>query len=217
MTPQLLARWDEAARAQGRPASWRWSDAAREENRHATLAGLSPGQDLWVYSYGSLMWDPGLHFAEVRKAELPHYQRRFCFRTTMGRGNLEHPALMLSLEWHPPACCRGLVFRIAPDMAEAESQILWRREMIRGSYCPRLLPVQTPQGPVVAVVFTANAAHGDYVGELPTSETARMIATAVGDIGSNRDYLEQLAAQLQALDIQDAYVVQLVEALRALP
>lgn len=216
MTPQMLATWDARARSQGRAADWRLSDLVREENRRTVLGALAPHQELWVYSYGSLMWDPALHFAEVRKAKLADYQRRFSFKTTMGRGCLDHPALMLALE-HRPAChCSGLAFRIAPDLVEAESQILWRREMIRGTYCPRLLPVQTPQGPITAVVFTANPAHGDYVGELPTQQTARMIARAAGPIGTNRHYLEQLAAQLQALDIEDAYVAQLMRELRAL-
>jgi glutathione-specific gamma-glutamylcyclotransferase len=214
LTPEVLATWDARALALGRPADWRWSDEERERNRREILGDPLPSQDIWVYSYGSLMWDPGLHFAEVRLGDLHGYQRRFTFKTSLGRGCPENPALMLSLEAQGECCCKGLVFRIAADMADAESQILWRREMIRGTYCPRLLQVDTPQGPVTAVVFTSNPCHGDYVGELPLSQTAAMIAKASGMLGSNRHYVEQLAAQLRCLQIEDAYIDQL---LRQLP
>lgn len=213
MTPAVFALWDERARALGRAANWRLTDEEREHNRRVLLGDRSPDDDLWVFSYGSLMWDPALVFAEVRMADLPGYQRRFSFKTTLGRGCVEHPALMLSLDAQADRCCKGLVFRIAADKVEAETEILWRREMIRGTYCPRKLQVQTPQGSVCAVVFTSNPTHGDYVGELTLPQTAAMIAKAHGVIGSNRHYVEQLAAQLDALQIEDTYVAQLMRLL----
>ena len=142
VTPDMLAVWDQRAREQGRPADWRLADAQREDTRRAVLADHGQPQDLWVFGYGSLMWDPGFHFAEVRQADLPGYQRRFSYRITGGRGTPERPALMLALE-RLAGCCSGLVFRIPAEAVEAESQILWRREMIRGGYCPTLLPMAT--------------------------------------------------------------------------
>lgn len=213
MTPDVFALWDERARALGRPPDWRLTDEEREHNRREILRDRTPHDDLWVFSYGSLMWDPALLFSEVRLADLPGYQRRFSFKTTLGRGCQDHPALMLSLDERSDNCCKGLVFRIAADKVEAESEILWRREMIRGTYCPRMLQVNTPQGSVSAVVFTSNPAHGDYVGELTLQQTAAMIAKAHGVIGSNRHYVEQLAKQLDALEIEDAYVAQLMRLL----
>lgn len=206
ITPKVLAQWDAHARELGQPDDWRISDQQREDNRLAFLGRDAGRQDLWIYSYGSLMWDPGLHFAEVRLADLPGYQRRFTFRSRLGRGSPDQPALMLSLERQVRCCCRGLAFRIAADLVESESAILWRREMIRGTYCPTWLPIETPQGPVTAVVFASNPAHCDYVGELPMDETAAIIGRACGVIGSNRQYLEHLAAQLQALSIEDDYI-----------
>ena len=213
MTPDVFALWDERARALGRPANWRLPDEERESNRRTILCNLGQADDLWVFSYGSLMWDPALVFAEVRLAELPGYQRRFSFKTTLGRGCQDHPALMLSLDEQAGNCCKGLVFRIAADKVQAESEMLWRREMLRGTYCPRMLQVDTPQGHVCALVFTANPAHGDYVGALTLQQTAAMINKAHGVIGSNRHYVEQLAGQLEALEIEDVYVAELMKLL----
>lgn len=209
VTPEVLAFWDRRAQALGRPADWRLSDQQIESSRLATLSQLGAGADLWIYSYGSLMWDPGFHFDEVRLAELAQHQRRFSFRTILGRGSPERPALMLSLE--PSAgACKGLVFRVAAERAHAESAVVWRREMVRGSYVPKWLSVSTPQGEVTALAFTSNPSHADYVGELSLVDTAAVIAGAAGLLGTNRHYLEQLAAQLESLGIEDAYVRDLV-------
>jgi glutathione-specific gamma-glutamylcyclotransferase len=171
--------------------------------------------DLWVFGYGSLMWDPGFHFAEVRLAELPLHRRQFSCRTALGRGSPERPGLMLTLE-PGVGCCSGLAFRIEAAMACHESGMLWRREMIRGIYQPRLLPVHTPQGAVTALVFAANTAHDDHVGELPLDEAAAIIARAEGVLGSNRQYLEQLVWQLQHLGLDDRYLQQLLQRVQQL-
>jgi cation transport protein ChaC len=214
VTPTVLAEWDLRARELGRPDDWRLPCEQREATRQAVLAAHPPGQDLWVYGYGSLMWDPGIHFTEVRLAELHGYQRRFTYRITGGRGTVECPALMLALE-PQPGCCRGLAFRIASDRADAESEILWRREMIRGGYVPAFLPMATPQGDIRALVFIANPAHPEYAGEQALAETVGIIATAAGPLGTNRHYVEQLAAQLALLDIEDGYINTLLHHLTA--
>ena len=215
VTVQRIEQWDQRARSRGMSADWRRPDAELEATRRALLGEHVNARDLWVYGYGSLMWDPGFHFAEVRLADLHGYRRRFCFKSTLGRGSREQPALMLSLE-PGSGCCTGLAFRIAADLADGESAILWRREMIRGSYTPALLPISTPQGDVTALVMTANTTHADYVGELPLDGAAAMIACAAGMLGSNRDYLEQLARQLAMLGIDDPYVAQLQQRVCAL-
>ena len=84
-----MAVWDERARAQGLAPDWRQSDAQLEAGRRALLGPQLAVEGLWVFGYGSLMWDPGVHFAEVRRADLPGHGRRFCYRTIMGRGTPE--------------------------------------------------------------------------------------------------------------------------------
>ena len=209
MTPQRLAVWDERAREAGHPANWRLPDHEREATRHAMLTQHDRHDDIWVFAYGSLMWDPGIRFAEVRLARVEGYQRRFGYRITTGRGSLECPALMLTLA-PLPGICTGLVFRVPAKLVEDETAILWRREMVRGGYAPQWRKLATPQGDIKALVFAANCAHPEYVGELPLIETATVVATACGPLGSNRAYLESLANQLLALEIEDPYVAQLL-------
>ena len=208
VSPDTLLRWDEQAQGHGLPACWRLSDQQLEDGRCAMLGPHDALHDLWLFGYGSLMWDPGVHFTEVRLADLPGFERRFSYKTTMGRGTPDKPALTLSLE--PSAgSCRGLVFRIAADRVAVELGMVWRREMLRNGYCPTWLPMSTPQGPVTALAFVSNRGHEGYAGDLSLAQAAAIIATACGVFGSNRDYLDQLAAQLAALAIEDAYIAQL--------
>jgi glutathione-specific gamma-glutamylcyclotransferase len=117
---------------------------------------------------------------------------------------------MLSLE-RQPGVCRGLAFRIVANLAVTESEILWRREMITGGYVPAILPMTTPQGSITGLAFTSNTSHSRYVGELPLRETAAIIASGAGTIGTNRAYLEDMATQLKALEIDDPYVERLLK------
>lgn len=208
-TTEVMAAWDALARSQGRPDNWRLSDQVLQTSMQAFLSDIDTTQDLWVFAYGSLMWNPGFEFAEVRLANLAGYQRCFSFKVDMGRGTVDCPALMLSLE-NQAGCCTGLAFRIAAHQLQDELAMLWRREMIQGSYVPAMLPLSTPQGPLCALAFVSNPASSQYVGRQPLDKTARAIATASGFIGSNRQYLEQLAEQLTHLGIEDAYVGQLL-------
>ena len=81
--------------------------------------------------------------------------------------------------------------------------------MLRGGYAPAMVPMVTPQGPISALAFVSNPAHPSYVGELPLGETASLIASGKGILGTNREYLVQLATQLEALGIDDPYVQKL--------
>lgn len=216
LTPEMFAMWEQRARAAGWPEGWRLPDEVIEASRLAVLGEYKAGDDLWIYSYGSLMWDPGFHFDEVRLADVEGYQRRFTLKINLGRGSQNYPALMLSLE-PQQGRCHGLAFRIAADFVHAETAILWRREMLRGGYAPAMVPMLTPQGPIDALAFVSNPSHPSYVGELPLAETARLIASGKGILGTNREYLVQLAMQLDALGIDDPYVAQLHAEIGAVP
>jgi glutathione-specific gamma-glutamylcyclotransferase len=54
------------------------SDAEIEASLDAVLAGEDPAQDVWLFAYGSLMWNPAFHFAERAPALLRGWHRRFC-------------------------------------------------------------------------------------------------------------------------------------------
>lgn len=184
----------------------------REASRRQVL-GLVEG-DLWVFGYGSLMWDPALRFAEVRRAHVGTHALRFILKDTFGaRGDRDRPGLMAALDEGDG--CDGLVFRIPAAEVAAESEILWRREMAGRAYRPTFVTADTRFGPVTALAFEADAATPAIVRDIPRDLQVRYFATGMGFLGSSLDYLTNIATQLAALGIENAEVDCLVRDARA--
>ncbi|MEC9343767.1 MAG: gamma-glutamylcyclotransferase [Pseudomonadota bacterium] len=208
-----LAEFDARVIKAGFPADWRTPCEVREADRRAWLEGRK-GQDLWVFGYGSLMWDPSVEFAEVRKARCDGYQRSFCLWDEGGRGSVAAPGLMLALD--EGGHCEGLTFRIEAGKLDHETFVLFRREMIAPAYRPAWLALETAHGPVEALGFVANHAYADIRPGIAPDVQAAMIARASGFLGSNFDYLSDTAEHLDLLGIEDAYVAGLYAAVREL-
>lgn len=191
---------DAQAVVEGWPEGWRMTHEAREANRKAVLDGRLD-RDLWVFAYGSLIWDPAVYVDEYRYAVLSGWHRSFCMKLEGGRGSYECPGLMAALD--EGGQCDGVVFRIAGGLVEAETEKMWMREMFSGAYRPIFVPAQTPQGPVEALTFVMDRANPRYVPDLPDRQAAEMIARATGRLGDNFDYLDNLIRHLDELGIRD--------------
>ena len=180
----------------------RWTPEQIAECYTRMLAEAPPG-DVWVFGYGSLIWNPCIEVAEMKRARLHGYHRRFCLWTHLGRGSPECPGLMLALV--PGGVCQGVALRVAREQAMGEFEILFRREMVSGSYDPRWVTVQieAEAQPKKALAFLMNRAHDRYAGKLDETVTADAIAKAIGPLGACRDYLDQTVKALEALGIHD--------------
>jgi cation transport protein ChaC len=175
------------------------------------LAEHPPEQDLTIFGYGSLIWNPAFHFVSKMPATLHGWHRRFCLKLMTGRGTRELPGLMLALD-HGGAC-KGVAFRIAAAQAAEELGILWRREMYGGAYHARWVRLKTEEGEKRALTFVINRKHPRYVPEICLRETVNMIATGCGDLGSCREYLENTVQHLAELGMRDSGLQRIVEAL----
>lgn len=181
----------------------------REASLRQALTRYAPGDEAWVFAYGSLMWNPALEFAESSICRVQGWHRSFCFWTPMGRGTPELPGLMLALE--RGGSCEGIVYRIAPEQVESELALLWNREMLAGYYQPQWVPATLRDGrTVTAVSFEVDTAHCQYCGDLPIDKQAHHIAFAEGRRGACRDYLANTAAHARALGIHDPYIEDMV-------
>ena len=79
--------------------------------RHPNLP-LDPDRPLWVFGYGSLMWNPEFPHTDRRMALLHSYHRRFCVYSHRYRGTPEKPGLVLGLDHG--GSCHGVAFEVAP-------------------------------------------------------------------------------------------------------
>ena len=74
---------------------------------------------LWVFVYGSLMWNPGFDYEEQFIARLPGYHRSFCMLSIHHRGSEEDPGLVLALDTQSGGQCTGVAFQVADDLRDA--------------------------------------------------------------------------------------------------
>jgi glutathione-specific gamma-glutamylcyclotransferase len=191
------------------------SEEAHLASLQSVYAAVAPGDDVWVFGYGSLMWNPAIEVCGSGKAHVDGFHRSFCLTLSGGRGTPELPGLMLGVD--RGGALTGVAHRIAADAAESELSILWTREMLTGAYDAQWVNAEIEgQGAVRALTFVVNRGHQRYEGALDEEAAARRIAGAVGVLGSNRDYLYRTAQHLRDLGIDDHHVFRIEARVRAL-
>ncbi len=67
---------------------------------------------MWVFGYGSLLWNPGFAFEQKQVATLSGWHRSFCMRSIHHRGTDAHPGLVLALDAETQANCQGLALKV---------------------------------------------------------------------------------------------------------
>ncbi|KNG92712.1 gamma-glutamylcyclotransferase [Pseudaestuariivita atlantica] len=160
---------------------------------------------LWVFGYGSLLWNPGFTVAEQRRARLRGYARSFCMRSIHHRGTPENPGLVLALDAQTGAACDGVALRVPEAEEDATLAYLRERELVSSAYLERWLSVETDAGEALtALTYVVDPDHVQYCGGLPLEEQARIMAAATGGRGPNAEYLHNTAALLADLHIEDA-------------
>jgi cation transport protein ChaC len=179
-------------------------DEQLSESLTSTLALKPKGAGWWVFAYGSLLWNPLFPFVEARPAMLRGLHRSFCLYSMASRGTRDTPGLVLALD--RGGACTGVVYRLPAPVAMDELHLLWRREMVVGSYHPKWVGVHAGDRQLVALAFTVKHDHPQYAGKLPIEEQARVIANAAGAFGSSLDYLERTRVALVTHGIVDPYL-----------
>jgi len=172
-----------------------------------------PAGDLWIFAYGSLMWDPGFEFLRAAPALLKGYHRAFCVYSTVYRGTPEQPGLVLGLD--RGGACKGIAFLVAAGNVGKVTGQLWQREMSRRVYLPRLLPVEVESRKAIALAFLADPRHEAYAGRLDLDHVAETIAKCSGAGGANMEYLENTLRHLDEMGLREGKLHEVLRAARA--
>jgi cation transport protein ChaC len=170
---------------------------------------------MWVFGYGSLLWNPGFKAAETVTATLSGYHRSFCMLSIHHRGSVEEPGLVLALD-AGDALCTGVAFRVAePDKAFVLAE-LRERELVSSAYEEAHLPLVLRDGrEVKALAYVINRNHEQYC-QLGLERQAQMIARSVGGRGPNTEYLYNTFEHLLKMGIHDPDMAWLMNRVRAI-
>lgn len=185
------------------------SAEALEQSLQATLASEHARGDIWLFAYGSLVWNPAFEYLDRRVAMVQGFHRRFCLWSRINRGTPDKPGLVLGLD--NGGSCHGVVYRIAHTHAAHELRLLWRREMLFGSYLPRWLTVRTPEESVHALAFVINHHASGFAPHMDDERIVDILVQGNGRFGNGLDYLRETVAGLAASGAPDHHLERLVQ------
>ena len=168
-----------------------------------------PKGDIWIFSYGSLMWRPDFPHTDTQPALLKGYHRALCLYSFKHRGTPEVPGLVLGLD--RGGSCRGLALKVARKNAASVLGYLHDREMMNSVYLPKWLPVRLPSENVTAYAFIADRRHQQYTGRLDDQDAVKFILQGRGKRGHCLNYLQNTPHHLDELGITDAPLHRLVK------
>ncbi|WP_293860407.1 gamma-glutamylcyclotransferase [uncultured Alsobacter sp.] len=158
--------------------------------------------EIWVFGYGSLMWNPGFPHVERMTATLHGFHRSLCVYSHVHRGTPDRPGLVLGLD--RGGACRGVAFRVPAAEAEGALSYLRAREQVTSVYLETQVGLRLVDGRrVTAVTYTVDRAHQQYARRLPQPELLRLVRQGFGVSGRNPDYIRATHAHLVELGIKD--------------
>jgi glutathione-specific gamma-glutamylcyclotransferase len=204
LTQELVARAHRMVEDSGPPPGRvPMTDEDYDTSLRQILGALPADDDIWLFAYGSLIWNPACETVERRPAVVPGWHRAFCFTVTRFRGSPDRPGLMMGLD--RGGLCRGVAYRIPRADAWAELSKLCRREMSAkpSGNLPRILKARVDGREAPAIAFVVDRRHMAYAGRPPLETVADMLAGACGHWGSGAEYLLNTVLKLEEHGIRD--------------
>ncbi len=158
-------------------------------------------QDLWIFGYASLLWNPGFRHREVLPARIYGYHRALCVRSWIHRGTRQRPGLVFGLD--AGGSCIGRGFRVDRAHRKKVLDYLMKRELATGVYKPQVINVHMGGYKRIALAFVVRRNHHQYVRGLSVEHEAEIVRAGRGPSGANRDYVLNTVKELERLGVRD--------------
>ncbi len=157
---------------------------------------------LWIFGYGSLMWNPGFAHVSRHVAIIYGLHRRLCVSSMRYRGTPQSPGLVLGLD--RGGSCVGYAFSVHPEDKQEVVDYLEDREMVSNVYKPVFVNTCLDDGRrVKALTFRVKRDHPQYIGPMCEQKLAERIKRCRGQKGPNRDYVLNTLQALRAMGFDD--------------
>ena len=170
---------------------------------------------MYVFGYGSLIWDPGFEFKSSELAEIKGYKRSFSMWSIHHRGTIDKPGLVLGLGKFSNKNCKGIAFDMSSKHSLQVLRYLRDRELVSSAYEEIEVVIELARSKrlVKAITFIIKNDHDQYC-QLTLDEQARVIAEAEGGRGRNDEYLFNTEKKLTELGIISSDMRYLVQQVR---
>jgi cation transport regulator ChaC len=179
----------------------------------------APGDLIWVFGYGSLIWRPAMAYVARRAGRLDGWGRRFWQASTDHRGTTSAPGRVLTLV-ESEGVVWGMAYaidRAAWPQTEADLELREQQGYARLTVDIGLAAGEQAGHPVETVaglMYVATPANPYFIGPEPLEMTADVVLRSRGPSGSNVDYVLELDRTLAAMGASDPEVSALAERVR---
>lgn len=167
---------------------------------------------MWVFGYGSLMWDSWetkFNGQRYDRALLRNHQRDFNKASTSRWGTRSCPCPTLGLRRRKGSQCVGTAFYFEKAQRKAVLGYLSNREGVG----LKLRKAALPDGRAVMAYTVINIQTGrSFIGHLPIENREQMVLKAKGTCGECYKYLNGIVDKLQELKIEDSSVTSFIKA-----
>lgn len=171
---------------------------------------------MWVFGYGSLMWNPGFPVEERRPAFLRGYHRAYMMYSTRNRGTPDCPGVVLSLA--PGGECVGMALRVEPGHEAEAIAYLDKREGVGRAHRRVMMPVHWYPDSLAPAhhvwTYLPILTYSNYIWGVPLERQAELVACGCGSTGTSFDYLRLLLDELGELGVSEPRLERLFAAAR---
>lgn len=177
---------------------------------------------VWIFGYGSLIWNPGFAFEQCQVGYIRGWARRFYQGSPDHRGLPGSPGRVVTLVADTQSICWGVAYQVAGESLESIFSYLDEREQggfhrHQVDFYPKTTTTDAPAPSVTtAAVYIAQDDNPHYLGPASVPQMALQIFHSKGPSGLNRDYLLRLAESLRGLGVTDVHVTELEHYVRQL-
>ncbi|XP_074595604.1 glutathione-specific gamma-glutamylcyclotransferase 1-like [Brevipalpus obovatus] len=165
---------------------------------------------IWVFGYGSLLWNPGFNHGRNMIGYIKGYKRRFWQGNDTHRGKPERLGRVVTLVPDGESITWGRAYQVINQ--EQSREYLDKREVDEGGYETTIVEfhprdVNLESFPVS--VYIATPKNRLFLGPGPLDTIALDIAHSEGPCGHNVEYLARLSAFMHLINVWDNHVHQL--------
>ena len=160
---------------------------------------------IWVFGYGSIMWNPGFSYKTKKTCFILGWERRFWQASSDHRGTESLPGRVVTLSQKKYSRCWGVAYNIDQRF---ENKVLESLDLREKNGYERIAIIATSLlgRSFDCLTYVAGPNNPYYLEEASLERIARQINRARGPSGTNAEYITSMIRELRRLGVYDQHV-----------